>query len=684
VSYNQYQREFGTFSEYTAWDAFEIYGCQCGQHPDGYDYVGYNCQQLSCPLGDDPLTDGQINTFMVMYCKATAGSFGIRFPSTNGIDGSPVHGVNLKWDAGVAELKDALMELGSQVEITPTANRDTLCNHAGDNIVTIEFLQDFGRIEPLLANFEHLYHKSESGAEVKIAYDGEPVGEASSYMGTKENIQCSGRGLCDQNLGECFCYLVPMPGYRSSDGYGNPGVRGDCGAPDDHKFWANPNGIAFCPGELPCSGHGVCSGAPQYKCTCSSGWGTGDCSERDCPKGWPWFPAGYFNVIEIGSLMVRQQPEHQACSNRGTCDRTRGECNCQPGFFGAGCQKMSLCPQFAEEPCNGHGSCVSSFQLARDGGFTHEMMNFHEPFVQSRYGTNLHMCKCDMGFEGYDCKSRPCPRADYPITPGVQEKQILLCYANNGTFQLTFGVETTANIQYDATHQEIKKKLEQLQAVGVVNVSFTGSRNMACNDPMPGKEGGPSENNDLNYNVTALRVAQGQNLSNITNFTDWEYPQPNYIVVEFVTDHFYNYTPFIGNLATVVMDPSLPILEVQTEHLHNISFWDAGARRDTIMYGNASFFVRSKGESFKLCPNMHIATKGFMAWEEDDCFDNVTYPELVSVTGTRQWLECGGRGTCNYEIGECSCFKGYSGSDGFGNKGRRRDCGYIGRFDIAI
>ena len=39
-------------------------------------------------------------------------------------------------------------------------------------------------------------------------------------------IECSGRGLCDIMKGNCQCHT----GYISSDGEGNIGQRGDCGA----------------------------------------------------------------------------------------------------------------------------------------------------------------------------------------------------------------------------------------------------------------------------------------------------------------------------------------------------------------------------------------------------------------------------------------------------------------------
>ena len=46
--------------------------------------------------------------------------------------------------------------------------------------------------------------------------------------GTKENAECSKHGECHRESGLCKCF----DSWRSSNGQGKAGVRGDCGARD--------------------------------------------------------------------------------------------------------------------------------------------------------------------------------------------------------------------------------------------------------------------------------------------------------------------------------------------------------------------------------------------------------------------------------------------------------------------
>eukprot|EP01035_Chromulina_nebulosa_P025316 gene25316-33047_t len=70
-------------------------------------------------------------------------------------------------------------------------------------------------------------------------------------------------------------------------------------------------------------------------CSCSTNFQGADCSERICP----------FNSAE--------------CSNRGTCDRSTGECSCMNGFTGSACDRLEC-----NLNCNGGGICYSMKDLA--------------------------------------------------------------------------------------------------------------------------------------------------------------------------------------------------------------------------------------------------------------------------------------------------------------------------------
>lgn len=112
-----------------------------------------------------------------------------------------------------------------------------------------------------------------------------------SVEGSKENEVCAGRGLCDSSEGVCHCFETQGDVYGSSNGYGQAGVRGDCGyiVSSTNGNGLTP-GVATCPGEenTPCSGHGVCD-RDVFKCYCQSGWSGGDCSRQTCPEGLSWF-----------------------------------------------------------------------------------------------------------------------------------------------------------------------------------------------------------------------------------------------------------------------------------------------------------------------------------------------------------------------------------------------------------
>lgn len=105
---------------------------------------------------------------------------------------------------------------------------------------------------------------------------------------------------------------------------------------------------ASCPNA--CNGHGTCEG--EDKCSCYSNWIGADCSSQVCPFGISWVGTpGASNAAHA----------YAECSDKGTCDRKSGECQCFEGYEGEGCERSS-CP----DDCSGHGTCESMAELASD------------------------------------------------------------------------------------------------------------------------------------------------------------------------------------------------------------------------------------------------------------------------------------------------------------------------------
>lgn len=88
------------------------------------------------------------------------------------------------------------------------------CTSAG-HAWTIEFLQDFGDLPLLVAGVSKLTH-SASGITASVAVE-------EVVKGTKESLDCSGRGLCDTDDRLCTC----EPEFETSNGYNEEVMCGE-------------------------------------------------------------------------------------------------------------------------------------------------------------------------------------------------------------------------------------------------------------------------------------------------------------------------------------------------------------------------------------------------------------------------------------------------------------------------
>ena len=201
------------------WDSDQIFGCVCSEG-----YEAYNCLANSCPKGDDPYTQHQDNEIHQLSCTDSndAGSFDLGFRG---------EAVTLTATNTAAELETSLNGLSTLERVSvyyadpniyvgaPGLDADALqiCR-ASEALINIEFMSPTGNVPEITVTNS-------------VDIDG-ALTITTIQDGTKEYIDCSGRGMCDHESGLCECFT----GFASSDGQGNIGSRRDCGAKNAYAY----------------------------------------------------------------------------------------------------------------------------------------------------------------------------------------------------------------------------------------------------------------------------------------------------------------------------------------------------------------------------------------------------------------------------------------------------------------
>jgi hypothetical protein len=227
---------YGTASVNTEqWDADMIHACT----PDNYGFFRGSSnisspsqdplRDFECPYGyntrlTDPvifnattmnttaLRSDYLTEIQVINCTATAGNLRIIFRGATS--------ENIKWNSTAYEFKlklEATPTIGLvNVRLSNTSETDTLCS-PGSSSMEVVFLSALGSIPVITVDTSSLVNGDYEG----LSRTGRV--RLSNSRGLQE---CSGHGDCDRSTGHCVC----LPGWVSSDGFGELGPRGDCGA----------------------------------------------------------------------------------------------------------------------------------------------------------------------------------------------------------------------------------------------------------------------------------------------------------------------------------------------------------------------------------------------------------------------------------------------------------------------
>ncbi|KAH9187062.1 hypothetical protein AeNC1_010961 [Aphanomyces euteiches] len=207
---------YGSPSTPSTWDANKIQGCYCNQNAyfgpyaaTWTKYIGYDCSTRACLRGSDPYESGEVDEVQSITCLGDGGWFTLTFRqyTTSKIAAS----------ANVATVQAALEALPSirSAIVSFSGGASTVCSSAGV-VSKVQFTFTQGDLPLLVPAFASLTLSSAGTPNVAVV---------ETTAGTKSNVECSNRGVCNRATGSCQCYN----GFLPSDGNGGSGVRADCG-----------------------------------------------------------------------------------------------------------------------------------------------------------------------------------------------------------------------------------------------------------------------------------------------------------------------------------------------------------------------------------------------------------------------------------------------------------------------
>lgn len=444
-------------------------------------------------------------------------------------------------------------------------------------------------------------------------------------------------------------------------------------------------GVSTCPGALQCSGHGVCD-TDTFRCYCSAGWYGGDCALMECPTGKSWF--SYPTADESAHF------DYDTCSNMGTCDTKTGKCQCRQGFYGEACQYMS-CGGPAENPCNGHGRCMTMAELAlwadRNGDATQYEYGSDVNDFATWDHDRVHGCYCDPGFSGYDCSLIDCPRGDDGGTyDDASEVQLLQCIADTGNFTLSFRQQKTPLLQFDITAAELQAELNKLSTIKNVAVYYL-TDGVPPNDTLhiffpehPEGLPGPQNWGPTEAPVIAPTPVPTAAPSFTTSPSTKPTPSPSFNGVPTFDPTLTptakpTLTPTAKPTAKPTLTPTARPTAAPTGYTTNSGFCRTDGFQVAVLV-----FEYNHGDLPAIIPN--TVNLGDLVNHNGEPFsgkinvftDGAQVRQVRSVRGTTENDVCNNRGICDTTTGICQCFELWTSGDGRrqGGAGSTADCGY--------
>jgi hypothetical protein len=186
------------------------------------------CHKYECPFGynvrllDRIASISNYSNFVPeiqeFICNARTGYFVLSFRGAETSEISVTSTLTefqniLQQTATIGKVTLTAINLHQNSESPQFTNNNPICNYYNHPIINITYISNLGLV-PLLSVTQISFRRNDYVSVNRI--------QEGSVAGL---LECSGRGNCNRDTGTCDCFEY----YTSSDGFGNPGNRNDCG-----------------------------------------------------------------------------------------------------------------------------------------------------------------------------------------------------------------------------------------------------------------------------------------------------------------------------------------------------------------------------------------------------------------------------------------------------------------------
>jgi hypothetical protein len=713
-----------TSTTYTLWDADKIFGCICDKG-----YTGYDCSTTTCVKGHDYFSNfvTYVDEIQAFTCHQASGTqnFKLKFRGeTSGLISSATT---------AAQLETILEAMTTIDDVTVTdengATSGTVCRTSSIAYTfKVTFTRQHGDL-PTLEIVQSTITNSIAYVSGSPSVTGTKLDEVCNNRGL-----CLDSGKCSCNTGfsssngkgvnaigttdDCG-YSASAPsacaGTTSCNGHGTcsgsalyrctcyEGFMGtDCSlrkCPKGVAWWDEPTATNTAHAYVECSNRGICD-RTAGSCTCMDGFEGEACERVKCQKGGKAGAdcggAGECKSLRFAAstLKVNGVPapssygETAGNANTWDADKIYG-CICDTGiyehdvygFTGNTCE-LTACP-YGDDPyttyISGTYTGVAIVTVSGSGSGAQATVYTSEQAVLkiiittqgSGYakGNSIKITGStiqrdeDLVFtlvtDDIDTANSnglvSTVNALLPSTTGLafgnanvaqaDEVQTVTCTATAGTFTLTFRGRTTAAINYNAPADNTLVAL-----TGTVGVTY----------------GSASVSTTADHTSTL-------SANDIVNIYSTTQTARNYTVSS-VASNSITLTELVGFTTESSMTIKKVVNSVKYELEQLTTVGTVG-----VAFGSSSAVACSNsGVAITITFRDNSGDLPLMTADKTNlAFSGGTTALTVAQTtaGTKEFLECSGRGSCDRAKGRCKCFDGMQSSNGAGKRGLRADCG---------